>query len=131
MLHKWATAYLFVPQIVTLAGYTVLFGYLVFYVSEECFVYIFMILFLVVLVFQNVSNHPAENTFLKFGLLVIFHLSFFVFITTIGLNIILGIIVDTFSELRDLKVTSVLCVTNVMSITQFMYQCSIYPVACK
>ena len=29
MLHNWATAYLIVPEIVTLAGYTVLFGHLV------------------------------------------------------------------------------------------------------
>jgi inositol 1,4,5-triphosphate receptor type 1 len=34
----------------------------------------------------------------------VYHVSFFIFITTIGLNIIFGIIVDTFSELRDLKV---------------------------
>jgi len=32
---------------------------------------------------------------------VVFDLSFFIIITTIGLNIIFGIIVDTFSELRD------------------------------
>jgi len=32
---------------------------------------------------------------------VIFDVSFFIIITTIGLNIIFGIIVDTFSELRD------------------------------
>lgn len=30
-----------------------------------------------------------------------FDFSFFIIITTIGLNIIFGIIVDTFSELRD------------------------------
>ncbi|ESO85062.1 hypothetical protein LOTGIDRAFT_60067, partial [Lottia gigantea] len=34
---------------------------------------------------------------------VIYHVTFFIFITTIGLNIIFGIIVDTFSEMRDLK----------------------------
>lgn len=39
-----------------------------------------------------------------FGFVVLYHVSFFIFITTIGLNIIFGIIVDTFSELRDLKV---------------------------
>ncbi|CAH1798712.1 unnamed protein product [Owenia fusiformis] len=54
-------------------------------------------------IFENLISHQSENTFLKFGFLVIFHLSFFIFITTIGLNIIFGIIVDTFSELRDLK----------------------------
>ena len=52
---------------------------------------------------QHVTNHQSENTFTRFGLLVIYHLSFFIFITTIGLNIIFGIIVDTFSELRDRK----------------------------
>ncbi len=52
---------------------------------------------------QNIKNHPSENTFMRFGMLAIFHLSFFIFITTIGLNIIFGIIVDTFSELRDRK----------------------------
>jgi inositol 1,4,5-triphosphate receptor type 1 len=45
-----------------------------------------------------------ENTFEHFGLLAIYQISFFIFITTIGLNIIFGIIVDTFSELRDCKV---------------------------
>ena len=33
----------------------------------------------------------------------VFDLTFFIIITTIGLNIIFGIIVDTFSELRDSK----------------------------
>ena len=36
--------------------------------------------------------------------MVIYQVTFFIFFTTIGLNIIFGIIVDTFSELRDLKV---------------------------
>jgi hypothetical protein len=53
---------------------------------------------------QTLSSHPSENTFGRFGIIVLFHTSFFIFITTIGLNIILGIIVDTFSELRNLKV---------------------------
>ena len=53
---------------------------------------------------QSLVSHPAENTFAKFGFLVIYHTSFFIFVTTIGLNIIFGIIVDTFSELRNLKV---------------------------
>ena len=44
------------------------------------------------------------NSFQNFGYIAIFKLSFFIFITTIGLNIIFGIIVDTFSELRDRKV---------------------------
>ena len=37
---------------------------------------------------------------------VFFDLTFFVIVTTIGLNIVFGIIVDTFSELRDERVTS-------------------------
>ena len=35
------------------------------------------------------------------GVKIIYDLSFFVIISTIGLNVIFGIIVDTFSELRD------------------------------
>ncbi|ESN99323.1 hypothetical protein HELRODRAFT_162846 [Helobdella robusta] len=57
-------------------------------------------------IFSKVVSHPAENTFYRFGFLVLFHMSFFIFITTIGLNIIFGIIVDTFSELRNLKWTA-------------------------
>ena len=33
-----------------------------------------------------------------------FDITFFIIVTTIGLNIVFGIIVDTFSELRDEKV---------------------------
>lgn len=36
--------------------------------------------------------------------LTIIDVTFFILITTIGLNIIFGIIVDTFSQLRDAKV---------------------------
>ena len=35
---------------------------------------------------------------------VFFDLTFFIIVTTIGLNIVFGIIVDTFSELRNEKV---------------------------
>ena len=35
---------------------------------------------------------------------VIFDVSFFIIVTTISLNIVFGIIVDTFTELRDEKV---------------------------
>ena len=35
-----------------------------------------------------------------------YKLSFFIIITIIGLNLILGIIIDTFSELRDKKVST-------------------------
>jgi inositol 1,4,5-triphosphate receptor type 1 len=37
------------------------------------------------------------------GWRMLFDLSFFILITTIGLNVVFGIIVDTFSELRDEK----------------------------
>lgn len=61
---------------------------------------------------QNVNAHKSEATFYKFGLVVVYHISFFIFVSTIGLNIIFGIIVDTFSELRDLKVTNSILVMN-------------------
>lgn len=54
---------------------------------------------------QVMKPHDNEKTFEKFGIVVLYHVSFFIFISTIGLNIIFGIIVDTFSELRDLKVS--------------------------
>ena len=38
------------------------------------------------------------------GLRVLFDVSFFIIVTTIGLTIVFGIIVDTFSELRDERV---------------------------
>ena len=53
---------------------------------------------------QVLRRHDAENSFRNFGLLTIYQITFFIAFTTIGLNIIFGIIVDTFSELRDLKV---------------------------
>ena len=40
----------------------------------------------------------------EFGWRLIYDISFFIIVTTIGLNIIFGIIVDTFSELRDERV---------------------------
>ncbi|XP_060552412.1 inositol 1,4,5-trisphosphate receptor type 2-like [Ruditapes philippinarum] len=56
--------------------------------------------------FDNIKAHKTEKNFRMFGFVVLYHVSFFIFITTIGLNIIFGIIVDTFSELRDLKWTA-------------------------
>ena len=43
---------------------------------------------------------------------VFFDLTFFIIVTTIGLNIVFGIIVDTFSELRDERVNMRVIVTN-------------------
>lgn len=45
-----------------------------------------------------------DDNFLAALGVAIFDVSFFIIITTIGLNIIFGIIVDTFSQLRDSKV---------------------------
>lgn len=46
---------------------------------------------------------PEERTFNSYIYKVLLDLTFWMIITTIGLNIIFGIIVDTFSELRDNK----------------------------
>eukprot|EP00043_Microstomoeca_roanoka_P019214 m.213666 g.213666 ORF g.213666 m.213666 type:complete len:2617 (+) comp16958_c0_seq4:400-8250(+) len=45
----------------------------------------------------------ATFGFAEPGLRTLFDLSFFILITTIGLNVVFGIIVDSFSELRDEK----------------------------
>ena len=39
------------------------------------------------------------------ALRLLYDVSFFIIVTTIGLNIVFGIIVDTFSELRDERVS--------------------------
>eukprot|EP00117_Sycon_ciliatum_P048000 scpid3078/ scgid34229/ Inositol 1,4,5-trisphosphate receptor type 1; IP3 receptor isoform 1; Type 1 inositol 1,4,5-trisphosphate receptor len=47
---------------------------------------------------------PGHNyTFQAVGIRVLFDLTFFIVITTIGLNIVFGLIVDSFSSLRDEK----------------------------
>ena len=46
----------------------------------------------------------VPNEFKTAGIRILFDISFFIIITTIALNIVFGIIVDTFSELRDEKV---------------------------
>ena len=51
-----------------------------------------------------VTLHSDDDNFLVFLIWAAYQITFFIFFTTIGLNIIFGIIVDTFSELRDLKV---------------------------
>ena len=55
---------------------------------------------------QEFGRHAQTrgDAFTNFVLLSIWKLSFFVFITTIALNLIFGIILDTFSELRNKKV---------------------------
>lgn len=41
------------------------------------------------------------------GIRLIFDISIFILVTAVGLNIILGIIVDTFSELRVERVSKI------------------------
>ena len=52
---------------------------------------------------QVVPLVPEE--FSVSALRLIYDVSFFIIVTTIGLNIVFGIIVDTFSELRDERVS--------------------------
>lgn len=60
--------------------------------------------------FQIVPLVPER--FETSGLRILFDVSFFIIVTTIGLNIVFGIIVDTFSELRDERV----CFLTVFSV---------------
>ena len=41
------------------------------------------------------------------ALRLLYDVSFFIIVTTIGLNIVFGIIVDTFTELRDERVCNI------------------------
>ena len=53
----------------------------------------------------NFKTADISMTFRDAALRVVFFdLTFFIIVTTIGLNIVFGIIVDTFSELRDERV---------------------------
>ena len=54
---------------------------------------------------QTFAEQMQDKSYEKSLLIALFDLVFFILITTIGLNIIFGIIVDTFSELRDSKVS--------------------------
>jgi len=75
--------------------------------------------YIITMVFsQIVKQSEQERTFDTFWPIVLYHVSFFIFITTIGLNIIFGIIVDTFSELRDLKARNLLI--NINSRTSYL-----------
>ena len=56
----------------------------------------------IALTFQMIQLSP--NNFQRAGLRVLFDVSFFIIVTTIALSIVFGIIVDTFSELRDERV---------------------------
>ena len=63
-------------------------------------------------------------------------ISFFIIVTTIGLGVIFGIIVDTFSELRDERVSIIFCVSytvrtgRVQLYVQYMHSRFVYYVLC-
>ena len=65
---------------------------------------------------QHAAGDPARvddnEDFEFFTLKMLFDISFFVIILTIGLNVIFGIIVDTFRQLRDAKEPSCNYVTR-------------------
>ncbi|CAH1800283.1 unnamed protein product [Owenia fusiformis] len=52
---------------------------------------------------EDYMTSPGDQPFQYWAMKAALDISFFILITTIGLNIIFGIIVDTFSELRDNK----------------------------
>ena len=61
------------------------------------------------------------------ALRLLYDVSFFIIVTTIGLNIVFGIIVDTFSELRDERVghcSMYMCVCWFAYITQCTVTCA-------
>uniref|UniRef100_A0A1I8JHH3 Ion_trans domain-containing protein n=1 Tax=Macrostomum lignano TaxID=282301 RepID=A0A1I8JHH3_9PLAT len=53
--------------------------------------------------FENLVPPSSHRNFDEYVWMALFSITFFVLISTIGLNIIFGIIVDTFSQLRDKK----------------------------
>ncbi len=53
---------------------------------------------------QFMKPHESELDFKKEATVAIFHICFWIIVTTIGLNIVFGVILDTFSELRSMKV---------------------------
>ena len=54
-----------------------------------------------VILLQEVGVNGAREASYRF----FFDITFFIIITTIGLNIVFGIIIDTFSELREARVS--------------------------
>ena len=49
--------------------------------------------------------YHTELTFRNWAVLAVFHICFWIIVTTVGLNIVFGVILDTFSELRSMKVS--------------------------
>ena len=67
--------------------------------------YVWIAVVMIVLNFILIKAIPLiSNDIKEFGWRLLYDISFFIIVTTIGLNIIFGIIVDTFSELRDERV---------------------------
>ena len=64
-------------------------------------------------IFFSFQNADAGSFFPAYIPRAIFDVSFFIIVTTVGLGVIFGIIVDTFSELREEKVNIVqLCTAS-------------------
>ena len=53
-------------------------------------------------ILQVIPQVPQQ--FETSGLRILFDISFFIIVTTIGVGIVFGIIIDTFTELRDERV---------------------------
>ena len=54
---------------------------------------------------QFMKPYYTELTFRNWAVLAVFHICFWIIVTTVGLNIVFGVILDTFSELRSMKVS--------------------------
>ena len=73
---------------------------------------------------RNAGSSPSFSASLHIARLL-FDLSFFIIVITIGLNVVFGIIVDTFSELREERVWIFLPYTFVIFGFIFSFLCSI------
>ena len=72
----------------------------------------------------SIFKEDDEALVSNFGLYIprtIFDLTFFIIVTTVGLNIVFGIIVDTFSELRDERVGVLVYVRMCMFCSEYTY----------
>ena len=67
------------------------------------------------------DNEALVNNFGVYIPRTIFDLTFFIIVTTVGLNIVFGIIVDTFSELRDERVGVLVYVRMCMFSSEYSY----------
>ena len=61
-----------------------------------------------------------SNDIYEFGWRLLYDISFFIIVTTIGLNIVFGIIVDTFSELRDERVGTKSTCSKTTTLTELL-----------